>query len=125
MSKVNLFSILDVKSGMYGPVMSFVNDKTAIRAFQEMCISRDNNSLIALYPTDYVLSHIGIYDQDTGLIDPCSPRIVVSGQEATTLALVELERRRELKAKLDGNINASSDSSYMYDPNLNEASSAS
>lgn len=108
MSKVNLFSILDVKSGMYGPVMSFVNDKTAIRAFQEMCISRDQNSLIALYPTDYVLSHVGIYDQETGIIDPCSPRIVVSGQEATTLALVELERRRSLKAQLDGQIVSSS-----------------
>lgn len=102
MTQVNLFSILDVKSSVYGPVMSFINDQTAIRAFQEMCISRDDTSLLALYPTDYVLSHIGIYDQSLGVITPCTPRIVISGQEALTYALAELEKRRAIRARLSG-----------------------
>lgn len=103
MTSVCIYSIYDVKAGMYGPAMSFVNDATAIRAFQEMICSGDNNSLLALYPADYILFCIGTYDQSAGLLTALpAPNNIISGMQAFTQACNEAAERRARAERLKG-----------------------
>lgn len=103
-----IYSIYDVKSGMYGPAMTFVNDSTAIRSFQEMLTSGDKNSLLSLYPADYILFCLGVFNQQSGVIEPLpAPMNVMSGMEAFTKACNEAEERRARFDRLNG-INSSS-----------------
>lgn len=103
MSTVMLFSILDTKSQVYGPIMSFINQQTAYRSFQEMLISGDKNSLLSLYPTDYSLFVLGSFDNVTGKFEIFpAPTIVCTGFEACTKAIEEAEKRRNFQSKLQG-----------------------
>lgn len=103
MSKISIYSILDVKSNCYGPLISFANDATAIRAFQEMIISGDRDSMLALYPTDYILCCIGFYDNEFGTIESTpAPMHIMTGLDAATAAIQQSDRRRALRARLDG-----------------------
>lgn len=98
-----IYSIYDVKSGMYGPAMTFVNDLTAVRSFQEMLTSGDKNSLLSLYPADYILFCLGVYNQQSGVIEPLpSPMNVMSGMEAFTKACCEADERRARFDRLNG-----------------------
>lgn len=98
-----IYAIYDVKSGMYGPAMTFANDGTALRSFQEMLTSGDKNSLLCLYPADYVLFCLGLYDQQTGKIESCpAPMNIISGAEAFTRACVEANARRKRAKQLSG-----------------------
>lgn len=98
-----MYTILDTKSGVFGPLMSFLNDHTAIRSFQEMIISRDEGSLLALYPTDFTLYCIGTFDNENGSIQTLpAPNLIMTGFEASTKAIEEATRRRNLRARLDG-----------------------
>lgn len=98
-----IYAIYDVKTGMYGPAMTFANDGTAIRSFQEMMISSKGESLLSLYPGDYVLFCLGIYYQDTGKIECCpAPMNILSGSEAFTRACVEANERRKRASALSG-----------------------
>lgn len=101
----NLYSIFDTKANKYGPIISFENDNTAIRSFMEMLISGDKNSMLALYPTDYLLFCVGSFNQDTGLVEPVSaPAHIISGFECIQRAVDEVNRRKNLKKALeDGN----------------------
>lgn len=101
MSTVSVYSVLDTKSGMYGPLITFVNDNTALRSFQEMIISPDENSLLSMYPTDYCLYCIGQFDNELGLLRPSpAPVLVCTGLDAATNAVSELRRRKDLRAKI-------------------------
>lgn len=102
----NLYSIFDTKANKYGPIISFENDNTAIRSFMEMLISGDRNSLLALYPTDYLLFCVGTYDQDTGIVNSIpAPAHIISGFEAVQRAVDEVNRRKKLaKALEEGNM---------------------
>lgn len=114
----NLYSILDTRSGCYGSLMTFTNDATAIRAFIEMLISGDSNSMLALYPTDYVLSCIGQFDQQTGLINSNVPSIVINGIEALNRATEEARRRRLLQYQLSGHIDEETVDKINSDDNV-------
>ncbi|UPW40926.1 nonstructural protein [Sigmofec virus UA08Rod_6110] len=97
-----LYSILDTKSNMYGPIISFQNDSTAMRSFTEMIVSGDQNSLLSLYPADYILFCLGNFEQSDGLISPLNaPQLVITGTEAVTRAIDEVNRRRLLRKALD------------------------
>lgn len=116
----NLYSILDVKANMYGPIISFENDMTAIRAFSEMLISGDKNSMLALYPTDYLLFCVGSFDQKTGIVNSVpAPQHVVSGMECVSRAIDQANRRKRMQDAL-----RSGDSSIIVsDDNNNEEAS--
>lgn len=97
-----LYSILDSKAGIYGPLLSFQNDSTAIRSFQEMLVSGDSNSLLALYPTDYLLYCVGDFQQDKGVVTGSLPTLVLTGLEACTKAIDEVQRRKRFREQLSG-----------------------
>lgn len=113
-----IYSIYDVKSGMYGPAMTFINDQTAIRSFQEMLTTPDSNSLLSLYPADYILFCLGCLNQQTGLIESLpAPMNVISGMEAFTKACQDAEARRLRTQRLQG-INISEDGIKNIKSNL-------
>lgn len=103
MFDTRVYAIYDVKSGMYGPAMTFVNDSTAIRSFQEMLTSQDPNSLLSLYPADYILFCLGSYNQQTGFIEALpAPMNILSGMQAFTQACQEADERRSRLERLKG-----------------------
>lgn len=103
MFDTRIYSIYDTKSGMYGPAMTFVNDYTAIRSFQEMLCSGDDNSLLSLYPSDYILFCLGAFNQQSGFIEPlAAPANVITGMDAFTRACSEAEERRSRLERLRG-----------------------
>lgn len=112
--ETRVYAIYDVKTGMYGPVMTFANDGTAIRSFQEMIIASKGESLLALYPSDYILFCLGIYNQELGKIECCpAPMNILSGAEAFTRACVEAENRRKRASALSGRNDINEDSDFI------------
>lgn len=103
MQDSRIYSIYDIKSAMYGPAMTFVNDATAIRSFQEMLTSQDPNSLLSLYPADYILFCLGVFNQRDGIIESLpAPMNIMSGMDAFSRACGEAEERRARLDRLNG-----------------------
>lgn len=72
---MKIYSVLDIKAGVYSPLMSFPNSVYAIRAFESMVNQPDTN--INRYPFDFVLHYLGEMDDNTGMIKPVPPTVVV------------------------------------------------
>lgn len=100
MTVQNLYSVMDNKQNMFGPLMCFKNDDTATRSFQEMLISSEDNSLLTLYPTDFTLFNLGLFNKETGLVTSSVPRVVITGYEAITRAINEVNQRNALQKAL-------------------------
>lgn len=63
-----IYSLFDKKAMNYGPVMAFPNDVMAIRVIEmEM---NNSKSVVASYPSDFALMHLGEYDESSGVISP-------------------------------------------------------
>lgn len=79
-----IYSVRDAKADAFHPPMYLQNDDMAIRAFGSM--TRDENSLIHLYPEDYALWHLGTFDDGTGEL---------GGNASCVITGVELLRSRQ------------------------------
>lgn len=77
---VNLYSIYDLKAGVYNTIFTQFNDSVAQRSFLHLI--KDKDSTISSSPEDYVLYCVGTFDDSKGFIDNSSdyPRIVVDGK---------------------------------------------
>lgn len=77
---VNLYSIYDLKAGVYNTIFTQLNDSVAHRSFVHLI--KDKDSTISSSPEDYVLYCVGTFDDNKGFIDNSSdyPRIVVDGK---------------------------------------------
>lgn len=77
---LNLYSIYDLKAGVYNTIFSQLNDAVAQRSFIQLL--KDTNSSISLSPEDYCLYCVGSFDDNQGFIDNSSdyPRLVFSGK---------------------------------------------
>lgn len=116
MSNSSLYSILDVKSGKYGPVVNFQNDYVAIRNFQELILRGDETSMLRLYPADHCLYCVGRFDYDTGITTSIpAPSLIMTGLEACTKAIAENDRRIALNKRLQG-IKLQDDSALSESP---------
>lgn len=67
----NAYALFDTKGGFFGPPFFCQSHGEAIR----VCIdaAQDMRSTIARYPSDFILHHIGTYDNTTGQMAPCLP----------------------------------------------------
>lgn len=68
--KYGLYSIRDSKVG-FMTVTVDSNDASARRNFEHAC--SQTNSLFFTHPQDYDLFKVGLYDSDSGVIDPINP----------------------------------------------------
>lgn len=77
---LNLYSIYDLKAGVYNTIFTQLNDSVAQRSFIQLL--KDANSSISLSPEDYVLYCVGSFDDNQGFIDNSAdyPRLVFSGK---------------------------------------------
>lgn len=64
--KLRLFSILDVKGELFGPMMPVRTTQEAMRAFHMQYMNPE--TMINQWPEDYVLYEIGTWDPTTGQI---------------------------------------------------------
>ncbi len=74
--KYNIYSIRDVHTGFMSPAID-QNDACAVRNFDHA--AKQTQSLMYSHTKDYDLFCIGTFDSDTGSIESCTPRLVVSG----------------------------------------------
>lgn len=66
--EINLYSVFDVKAGVFQQPIFVINDAVAIRSFD--AVVKDKSHEIGKYPSDYSLYHIGVFDTDSGHIYP-------------------------------------------------------
>ena len=63
-----VYSILDIKSGIYSRPMFVLKKGMMLREFQD--IANDKNHPIGKHPEDYCLYYIGQYDDEKGVLIP-------------------------------------------------------
>lgn len=64
--KLQLYTIYDTKSYAYHQPLFFANEAVAVRAFTQAC--NDPASFLCQSPSDYVLYHLGEWDDDNATI---------------------------------------------------------
>lgn len=68
MAKESVYVLQDVKAGGFTTPVVAVNDAMVCRVFGRLLVT-DPQSLVALYPQDYLILHIGYYDGSTGKLE--------------------------------------------------------
>ncbi|QXP08260.1 MAG: nonstructural protein [Arizlama microvirus] len=64
--KIQIFSVYDSKTKVYGQPNFLLNKGTALRAWQEA--ANDKQSNIGKYPADFTMFNIGEWDDETGTL---------------------------------------------------------
>lgn len=67
MATKRLYSVLDMKSGLHGPIMQFNRDGEAIRAL-ESTVNGEKSNHISRNPEDFQLHFLGEFNEETGII---------------------------------------------------------
>ena len=70
---MKLFSVFDNKAVFFQDPFVQRSVAEAIRAFTVAC--NDPKTSLFLHPNDYVLFEVGEFDERTGVIVPCEPKI--------------------------------------------------
>lgn len=74
--KFGIFSIRDQFTGFMSPVLD-QNLASAKRNFE--LTLKHSEGIMNFKPADFDLMYVGVFDSETGEIEPCPPRIVCSG----------------------------------------------
>lgn len=61
---MNIYSIKDIKVGVYNVPFFYQHDQQAVRQFMELC--NDGKSMICKYPADFELWKLGSYEEESG-----------------------------------------------------------
>lgn len=86
-----LYTVRDVKTGIYEVPLAQISHGEAERTFQSLL--KDSNSKISKYPEDFELYYLGDYDNLTGTVIPnSSPQFIMNG------AAVKLEKGTALNS---------------------------
>lgn len=80
---LKMFSVRDLKAGLYGQPFALANRAVAMRTFQSWVA--DPNSFFAKYPHDFELFEVGTFEQTTGLFT-ASPMPDYVGRAAELVA---------------------------------------
>ena len=67
MNKVKIFTIHDVKAGIYNKPFYLINEQIAERAAIELL--SDPNTDMAKYPDDYTMCYLGVFDDSKGTFE--------------------------------------------------------
>jgi len=71
MSKINLYTMKDAKTGSYDRVMHSINHQTMRRSCA--LILEEPDDIRSIYPEDYSIFHIGMFDTETGKLEYKDP----------------------------------------------------
>lgn len=89
--KLKVYSVFDVKAGVYATPFFQLNDGVAVRSFTDMV--NNSKSTPFLHAGDYSLLCIGLFDDDSGVISSHKPINVVNG---ATVKQIEDPRQTKL-----------------------------
>lgn len=81
--KTKLFAIKDKKS-TFGTIFEMVNEGAAVRDFGQNVMRPAPEGRVNMmhdFPEDYALAVIGEYDNETGVITPCEPKIIAEASQ--------------------------------------------
>jgi len=80
--KVTIYSIYDSKASAYAPPFFLLRDQQAIRAFSDT--AKDPSTQLNRHPADFTLHKIGLFDDQSGKIEPCKqPEFLAAATEFT------------------------------------------
>lgn len=77
--KYNVYAIRDDRTDSFLTPTVDVNDRVAVRNF-EHAVGRPE-SLFGSHPDDFKLYCIGAYEDVTGFLTACTPRLVIGGSD--------------------------------------------
>lgn len=80
--KINIYSLYDKKTNVYGRPFFSHTDGHAVRLIEDEL--DDNQSVVAKHPDDFILNRIGCFDDNTGTIVPSDVVAVVGVGEIQT-----------------------------------------
>ncbi|UNI72403.1 MAG: DNA binding protein VP5 [Chaetfec virus UA24_2340] len=107
-----LFSILDTKTKLYGPLFEAETVDGARRVIFQTLL-RDDTSNLSMFPDDFTLCSLGDFSHDTGLLSPSvvTTECVISDISKEVKKYIELKRFEFMKgdSKDDDIVEASSD----------------
>lgn len=101
-----LFSILDTKTKMYGPLFEAETIDGARRVIFQTLL-RDDTSNLSMFPSDFTLCSFGNFSHDTGDFSPTIPitECVISDISKEVKQYIELKRSEYMKgANSDDNL---------------------
>lgn len=81
-----LYSVLDVKSGSFGPLLEQKKDEEAVRSFLITIQNAPKNDLLGLFPEDFALYRVGDFNHFNGEIsfEP-TPYKLITGLECVQM----------------------------------------
>lgn len=85
-----LYGVKDVKSGNFAAPFVSENSESASRALCTTLMTQPD-SLLKLYPDDFILYQLGIFDNETGWIERCELVRVISCAELIAQQVKKLE----------------------------------
>lgn len=68
--KLKAYAIFDIKADVFNVPFFFTTNGQAVRAFQDL--AQDPQSTVSKHPEDYKLVRLGSYDDETGVLEPCT-----------------------------------------------------
>ena len=74
-----LVALYDRATEAFAPIMTVHTRGEAIRSFRNEC--NNPQSPINQHPTDYELYQLGLYNEQTGEIEPCEPAEMIARAE--------------------------------------------
>lgn len=75
---MKLYSVFDMKSASYGPLVAYHTDGEAARAVA--LVLREKGSAISEFPADFNLTCLGNWEPQTGELTGDEPRVVCNLQ---------------------------------------------
>ncbi len=76
---MHVFSVRDLVADRYGQPIFLGNTEEALRAFKGGCENPESD--FHKHPTDYVMVHIGFWDEQVGDLEGVEPRIIASATQ--------------------------------------------
>lgn len=76
-----ILSVKDTAAQAFGRPMFLPTAAVGVRSFRDEVNRVDANNEMNKHPDDFELYELGIYDDSTGIIEVCTPRLVARAKD--------------------------------------------
>lgn len=84
--KMKLFSVLDMKTGVYGVPVFDIRKESVIRSFADRVNMVEQNNMWNKHPEDFALYMVGEFDDETAIIKPLKIECLVSASAVKSMS---------------------------------------
>lgn len=92
--KTIVVSVFDKAASVYGRPVFAAAEGIAVRSFRDEVNRAERDNTMNQHPADFDLYVIGAFDDVTGELEPCRPRLVLNGMQVVDQKPLELSVRR-------------------------------